>query len=240
MSETDRQTDTSGKGKSSRWAFTAYESQWSMFNEMPPLVAEWGWQKETCPTTQREHYQGYLRTKQQVRLSQLLKTFPGVHFEISRNWPALVNYCKKSETAEPGTQIHQVNSNMRTIYSLAKEIATCLPHPDVIDNDFEEIRERVRREARSKGEIPNYDIYNVSSKKDYFLSRVDAEVRGLIRGGNTDVAWLATNPQWLCMWNKYGVDFLHGIKSNIDYNGSLSQTRSPADSPPSEQVASPA
>lgn len=95
--------------KSTRWVFTAYEAQWPLFDSMPPIVAEWGRQTEKCPDTQRLHYQGYLRTSRQVRLSQLKGIFPGVHFEIARNWNASKNYCKKSETAVPGTQVNMVN-----------------------------------------------------------------------------------------------------------------------------------
>lgn len=92
--------------KSTRWAFTAYEGQWDLFKSMPPIVAEWGWQTETCPDTQRLHYQGYLRTQRQVRFNQIKKALPGVHLETAQNWDALVNYCKKPDTAVPGTQVH--------------------------------------------------------------------------------------------------------------------------------------
>lgn len=103
-SQTDRQTD-----KSTRWAFTAYEAQWPLFNDMEPhkdLVAEWGWQREVCPTSGREHYQGFMRTHRQVRFSQIVKAFPGVHVEVARQWDALVNYCRKDDTAVDGTQVH--------------------------------------------------------------------------------------------------------------------------------------
>lgn len=97
MAQTDRQTD-----KTSRWAFTAYEEQWSIVDDFTKsaLVAEFGYQYEVCPTTNRKHRQGFLRTKQQVRFSAMRKAFPGIHFEIAKNWEALVNYCKKEETRD--------------------------------------------------------------------------------------------------------------------------------------------
>lgn len=101
----DTQTD-----KTSRWSFTAYAHQWNQFETMPEIVAEWGWQKEICPDTQREHYQGFIRTKRQVRASQMFKIFPGVHVEVARNWAALLKYCKKEETAVTGSQVHQISS----------------------------------------------------------------------------------------------------------------------------------
>jgi len=106
-SQTDRQTD-----KSTRWQFTAYEDQWSLFNDIEShtIVAEWGWQTEVCPTTQRKHYQGYLRTHGQVRFTALRKEFPGVHLEVANNWNALVNYCRKTDTALADTQVSQVST----------------------------------------------------------------------------------------------------------------------------------
>lgn len=102
------------QAKTSRWSFTAYEDQWNLFQSMPAIIAEWGWQEEVCPKTQRKHYQGFVRTLRQVRFSQLRKALPGVHIEPAKNWDALVNYCKKEETAVAGTQVHE----MTTIKSL--------------------------------------------------------------------------------------------------------------------------
>lgn len=105
MPETDRQTD-----KSSRWAFTAYQEQYGLLETVPDFVAEWGWQDEICPETQRKHRQGYLRTHQQVRFSRLRKEFPGIHFEVAKNWEALKSYCKKEATKDPsGNVVVQVN-----------------------------------------------------------------------------------------------------------------------------------
>jgi len=100
--------------KTSRWAFTAYAEQYSLFNTvLPDVIAEIGYQKEIAPDTQREHYQGYIRTSRQVRFAQLRKIFPGVHLEPARNWEALLQYCKKTESAVPGTQVHIGNETER-------------------------------------------------------------------------------------------------------------------------------
>lgn len=104
MGQTDRQTD-----KTTRWAFTAYEEQWSLFKEIPSAVKEWGWQTEICPDTQRKHYQGYILTQTQQRFSAMKKLLPGVHIEAAKNWPALLNYCKKEETAVEGSQMKVLN-----------------------------------------------------------------------------------------------------------------------------------
>lgn len=101
--------------KSSRWQFTAYEAQWNLFVTMPTLIAEWGWQQEVCPKTDRPHYQGYIRTSRQVRFAQIKNLLPGVHLEVARDWNALVQYCKKKDTAVEGTQHHQANNMTLTM-----------------------------------------------------------------------------------------------------------------------------
>lgn len=79
---------------------------------MPPEVAEWGWNVEVCPETQRKHYQGFLRTYRQHRFKAIATLFPKVHLEIPRNWDALKNYCKKENTRLDGTvPIHATNPN---------------------------------------------------------------------------------------------------------------------------------
>lgn len=88
--------------KSTRWAFTAYEQQFPLFSSKPELVRFWKWNHEVCPQTQRQHYQGAIQTTRQVRFKQIQKLFPGVHFEIPRNWPALLLYCQKSDTQVEG------------------------------------------------------------------------------------------------------------------------------------------
>jgi hypothetical protein len=105
MSEIDRQTD-----KTTRWAFTAYEDQWDLFKEIPSIVSEWMWQIEICPNTGRKHYQGCIKTRTQQRHSAMRKLLPGVHIEVSRNWDALVNYCKKKETSVENTFQQHVNT----------------------------------------------------------------------------------------------------------------------------------
>lgn len=90
---------------------TVFEGQYDLFNTMPDWVAEWGWQDEICPDTQRKHRQGYLRTRSQQRFAKLKQMFPGVHFEIARDWSGLIQYCKKTETRDPsGNMVAQTNT----------------------------------------------------------------------------------------------------------------------------------
>lgn len=115
--------------KSTRWAFTAFENEWPLFQTMPDVVAEWEWQPEVCPDTQRKHYQGYIRTKRQVRFAQLRAVLPRVHLEVAKNWEALIQYCRKDKT-KAGASTHQVNgSRAMTMADALTRIAahaTCL------------------------------------------------------------------------------------------------------------------
>ncbi|ALE29659.1 replication associated protein, partial [Lake Sarah-associated circular virus-20] len=90
--------------KSTRWAFTAYETQYpildALHKQSSELIAEIGWQDEICPKTGKHHRQGYVRTVRQVRFSQLREIMPDIHLEKAKNWEALINYCQKSATRD--------------------------------------------------------------------------------------------------------------------------------------------
>jgi len=92
---------------------TVYEGQYSLLEKIPESVKAWGWQDEICPNTGKPHRQGYLQTFRQVRRSALTKLFPGIHFEVSRDWNKLLNYCRKDESKDPtGSRVHKENLNL--------------------------------------------------------------------------------------------------------------------------------
>jgi len=193
MAKTDRQTD-----KTSRWAFTAYEDQWSLFKEMPkPFVAEWGWNPEICPKTNRKHYQGYLRTSQQQRFACLKKMFPGVHFEVAKDWNALKLYCQKEDTRIPGMMPYYEKTDVMNIYQY-------------VDNVAKRIADLIQTPERF-GQIP----------KAKRIEYVDALVRQDICEGKRYAGHIATNPQWVTLWNKYSYEY---IFSFLSING-LQRTR---------------
>jgi len=180
--KTDRQTD-----KSSRWQFTAYEDQWHLFETIPPGIAEWGWQKEMTKT-QRPHYQGYLRTTSQTRMSALIKILPGVHLEVcgkntpekpqSECWKALVQYCKKLDTRVEGeAHVHVVNS-MFTKYTYA---------------------EHVGRQLYAKHKQDEWETWLPND-----LFRAMEQVIGSdITRGRREVAWIIVSPDWKLYWKSY-------------------------------------
>jgi len=185
MAQTDRQTD-----KSSRWAFTAYEGQWSLFGSMIPGIAEWGWQTEKCPETNRLHYQGFLRTTAQQRLSWFKKNLPGVHVEIAKNWEGLKNYCQKPETrTDDSRQIHQVTSYM-TLYQYTDDVA-------------KRVADLIKATGQTINQIP----------KAQRLVYVDTLVRQDICEGRRYASDIAINPQWVSKWNKYSFELIFSFMS---------------------------
>lgn len=187
MQKTDRQTD-----KRTRWAFTAYEDQWALFEQLPPGIAEWGWQKECCPETNRQHYQGYLRTTQQQRFSWVKKILPGVHIEPCKDWLALIQYCKKEDTRVPGsTPVHAINqipSHYQYTDSVAQSVAAYF--------------------KRTQQPISNIT-------KDRVMQYMEEVVKDDIMSGKTYVFHYASNPSWKNSWKQYGIQlvffYAHGI-----------------------------
>lgn len=175
--------------KATRWAFTAYEAQWPLFEVMNDLIAEWGYQQEECSTTGRKHYQGWLRTKRQVRLAQLIKVLPGVHLEVAKNWSALQAYCRKEDTAVPGTAVAVSNpSQHMTMAQALDRLATKgdIPEPLTV------------WEAK-----PNrLSLIEKQLTEDYWcrvreLLYEDANLIGVYSQPQYLRAWLNTYPVWM-------------------------------------------
>lgn len=205
--------------KSTRFAFTAYESQWSLFEVMPKEVAEWGYQQETCPKTNRLHYQGYLRTKTQVRISQLIKLFPGVHFEVARNWAATVLYCKKAKTAVEGTQVSQQNPNQPMGMAEVMELIASNRDVEIIDRQTDKCND-----MEYKGDY-NKDMEK-AYREEYWsaVNMVLPERPGLIAylsQPNYERAWVKTRKVWIDRQTDRGLKEGHVEQVGEDGEGSL-------------------
>jgi len=140
--------------RSSRWAFTAYEQQWSIFDNMPPIVADAGWQIEVAPDTGRKHYQGYLKTSSTQRFAAMKKAFPGVHLEVAKNWSALVAYCNKKDTAVPDSQKvykSEYMNKFQFLEYLMKQIANNYNWRDMLMDEIERLVVRLGNEYIIEG-----------------------------------------------------------------------------------------
>ena len=187
MAETDRQTATKGNGKTTHWAITVYEDQWSLMKEMPFQITEWGWQEELCPTTQRKHYQGYAITAKQYRWSgchgdykvstELRNILPGVHWEPAENWSALLEYCKKKETAVSGTSVHKKQTKLYNQYSYAEKLGR-------------QLYELYRLDYQTWSDEGAKNTINLHCRLD-------------IRAGHREIGWIKHNPAWLLYWKDW-------------------------------------
>jgi len=206
MGKTDTQTDdlpllAPRQEKTSRWAFTAFEGQYDLFKVMPPLIAEWGWQTEICPKTQREHYQGYMRTTRQVRFAQISKMFPQVHIEQARNWEALMNYCAKEDTAIQGTQQHQTQRTQtmtmaQALTRLAMEY-TFEPPPD-----FYEIHNCVLKALRAHEQWDKLQFWSM--------------VKGVLEQ-DRNLIGLYSQPQYMRCWENTSAIWLRDARLEAEY-----------------------
>lgn len=169
--------------KSTRWAFTAFEDYWHLFQDIKSPIAEWGWQTEECPTTGKKHYQGFLRTQTQVRHKALRDLLPGVHIEVSKNWNALLKYCNKSETrTADSVAVHVVSKNRHmTMADALTALVSYLP---------------------TKAEIEAYEeaypntVYNIKDKYWFAINKYLKDTK------NYESIGLFTNPQMLTAFSK--------------------------------------
>jgi hypothetical protein len=191
----DRQTD-----KSTRFAFTAYEGEWVYFKTNPPndLIAEWGWQEEMCPKTNRVHLQGYLRTKRQVRLSQLISIYKGVHFEVARNWNALKNYSNKTDTAIPGTQVSWQSEQK----ALTMKETLCLIASNITEGKVGTLNRRFMEDLTGKLQPPKKSELIEEIKEEYWeaVNKIlidQPDLIGLLSQPQYDRAWVNTRAVWI-------------------------------------------
>jgi len=65
----------------------------------------YAYQREICPTTNREHWQCYAVWAGQIRFTTLQRRYPGAHLEPKKGSPKQASdYCTKTETRKPGTE----------------------------------------------------------------------------------------------------------------------------------------
>lgn len=79
------------------WCFTCFERPNPDKSKLSYMV----YQKEECPTTGREHYQGYVEFTDKHSIRTIKKIFNNekIHLEVRRGTQEqAINYCKKKET----------------------------------------------------------------------------------------------------------------------------------------------
>jgi len=111
--------------KSTWWSVTAFNDEILLLenSEYPEFVAKVHGGREECPTTKKEHFQGALQCRRQVRLSQLKSWLPRAHFEPARDRLALKKYVMKEETAVGEKKTIDNNVQHVTMESLMVKMA---------------------------------------------------------------------------------------------------------------------
>jgi len=212
MAKTDRQTD-----KSSRWAFTAYEDQYGLVDDMSKsaTIAEYGWNPEICPETGRKHRQGYLRTKNQVRFSALKKEFPGIHFEIAKNWEALKNYCKKEETREDGKKSFSGTGGKETPLTMAQALIKLCSFADPKPLMLEIPVSRLGPDGKEIPLAPKYEwSYGEYDVKAQYVSAVKNWLKV-----NPNIIALVSQPQYKSAYFDFWKDFQDLAIQTLEFEG---------------------
>jgi len=204
--------------KTTRWAFTAFEQQWKLFEKMPREIGAWGWQLEKCPDTGKLHYQGYLRTigqhrfkgepgPQSVPADSLRRLLPGVHITAAANWQKLINYCKKKESKVEGHEpVHEV-STFPTMYSYTEELAERLPHWDQVRElwlEHTSIKAKQMRrfqpEFKTEKEYEDSDFYRYPTIEAYAYEVIlKTMIANDVRAGKP-VEFISQNPLFITTW----------------------------------------
>ncbi len=87
------------------WCFTLYDVEldlFTLFGGMPHCRYA-VWQRESCPDTHREHFQGYIEFHQPVRMSVVKSVLGGAHIESRRGSREQArDYCRKEESRVEG------------------------------------------------------------------------------------------------------------------------------------------
>lgn len=83
------------------WSVTAYNDEIEMLENppWPDFVEKVLGGREMCPTTNRLHFQGAVKFRRPMRLTQLKKWLPTAHFEEARNAHHIQKYAMKKDTA---------------------------------------------------------------------------------------------------------------------------------------------
>lgn len=88
---------TSDNIRAYRWVFTQYDLNYN-YDIVKAESSFLIYGVETCPTTQRQHHQGYIEFKDAKTFSKMKKYFPGVHIEKAKaDADKNITYCTKED-----------------------------------------------------------------------------------------------------------------------------------------------
>lgn len=130
--------------KATWWSITAFdkgEQDFLASGQYPEWVSKVYGGLETCPESQRVHYQGAIQCRSQQRFSAIKKMLPKAHIEPAKQADALKKYAMKAETAI-GSKLELANKTpYYTLEMLLKLLAiTHVPEeykPELVDEKLD-------------------------------------------------------------------------------------------------------
>lgn len=99
--------NTSAAKQVAHWAFTYYGEDFKHDQTVLEYVVA---QREICPTTKREHWQGYAKFKRSVRMKKAIELLgiDGAHMEPCAGKPSQnIAYCTKESSRKEGTEPYE-------------------------------------------------------------------------------------------------------------------------------------
>lgn len=104
LSQRPRRTRNRGP-RQRYWVFTSYLDVMPIVYD-PDVVRYIIYQREICPDTKREHFQGYVEFYDPLRKGQIKKVLGQCHLEVLKTTRSQArNYCKKKKSAIPHTLV---------------------------------------------------------------------------------------------------------------------------------------
>lgn len=219
------------------------KQRWANLKNYPQIREQGGQLERGAEGT--AHVQAWIKTKE-VRHSWVCKLFPRAHVEKAENVYALQNYCAKEDTRLGELETNDtsrdmvISSILATLLSYSSTHRICQPmgRPKRGDRSiFLYPADDIGLMGTSPNERTHFiwrfpttttttellmDYHVRLYLKENALELVDEEVGKLIREGNTDLAWVYSNPTIRGGFKNYLPDILVG------------HARRQEDSPPSE------
>lgn len=109
--------------QSRRWCFTSFDLSKQRADIWDPEVMKYliiG--LETCPDTERKHYQGFVIFTEPKRLAACKRILPTAHWEVTKHDSEKnVAYCSKEGDVETFGELHRADARKRTLEDALEE-----------------------------------------------------------------------------------------------------------------------
>lgn len=127
-------TKASSNSKQRNYCFTSYQGKIEYKENMTYLIQG----IEICPTTGKEHIQGFVIFKNPRVINGIIKEFPGIHWEICKGTiEDNYNYCSKDKNfTEEGTK-PKGKGHRSDIDNITSDIKLGMTNAEILDKHFD-------------------------------------------------------------------------------------------------------